>query len=92
MIIVVPAVVARLVKLGARLHMQCGAGEAVALPDEAYRDVAFTANRRQLLRDADVVLAIQPPALAAIGEMRPARSSSRSLTSTTSRLSLSAYS
>jgi NAD(P) transhydrogenase subunit alpha len=66
----VPAVVARLVKLGARLHMQCGAGEAVALPDEAYQDVAFTANRRELLRDADVVLAIGPPTLAAIGEMK----------------------
>jgi NAD(P) transhydrogenase subunit alpha len=53
----VPAVVAKLVKLGARLHMQSGAGGAVALPDEAHRD-------------ADIVLAIQPPALAAIGEMK----------------------
>jgi NAD(P) transhydrogenase subunit alpha len=67
----VPAVVARLVKLGARLHMQSGAGDAVALPDEAYQDVTFTTDRKALLEDADVVLTIQPPALDAIAEMKP---------------------
>lgn len=67
----VPAVVARLVKLGARLHMQCGSGDAVAFPDEAYGEVSFTTNRKALLHDADVVLAIQPPALAAVDDMKP---------------------
>lgn len=67
----VPAVVARLVKSGARLHMQSGAGDAVALPDTAYRDVTFTAHRKALLHDADVVLAIGPPPLAAIDDMQP---------------------
>ena len=42
----VPSVAARLVKLGARLHMQAGAGDAVALPDSAYENVAFTAEHR----------------------------------------------
>jgi len=66
----VPSVVPRLVKLGANLHMQAGAGDAVALPDSAYQDVVFTANRKQLVRSADVVLAVQPPALGVIDEMQ----------------------
>jgi len=66
----VPSVAARLVKLGARLHMQAGAGDAVALPDSAYENVAFTADRNELVRNADVVLAVQPPALAVIDAMQ----------------------
>ena len=66
----VPSVVPRLVKLGAKLHMQAGAGDAVALPDSAYRDVVFTENRKELIRPADVVLAVQPPALGVIDEMQ----------------------
>ena len=46
----VPSVVGRLVKLGARLHMQAGTGDAVALPDSAYQDVVVTANRKELVR------------------------------------------
>ncbi len=37
----VPAVVPKLSKFGAKLHMQAGAGGAVGLPDAAYKDVAF---------------------------------------------------
>lgn len=66
----VPSVVPRLVKLGARLHMQAGAGDAVALPDSAYQDVVFTTNRKELVRSADVVLAVQPPGLGVIDEMQ----------------------
>jgi len=66
----VPSVAARLVKLGARLHMQSGAGDAVALPDAAYADVAFVADRTTLVRLADVVLAVAPPALGVIDEMQ----------------------
>ena len=36
-----PAVAGKLVKLGARLHMQVGAGDASNLPDAAFKDVAF---------------------------------------------------
>jgi NAD(P) transhydrogenase subunit alpha len=66
----VPAVAARMVKLGARLHMQTGAGDAVALPDSAFADVAFIDDRKTLVGDADVVLAVQPPALSVIDEMQ----------------------
>lgn len=70
----VPSVVPKLVKLGARLHMQSGASDAVRLPAAAYVDVAFTDDRKALLADADVVLAVQPPALAVIDAMKPEQS------------------
>jgi NAD(P) transhydrogenase subunit alpha len=66
----VPSLTSRLTSLGAKLHMETGAGEGVALPDSAYTDVAFVASRRELVRDADVVLAIQPPALEIVDNMK----------------------
>jgi len=66
----VPAVAPKLIKLGAKLHLQSGAGDAVDIPDAAYTDVAFIADRKALVGAADVVLCVQPPALEVIGEMR----------------------
>jgi NAD(P) transhydrogenase subunit alpha len=66
----VPGVAAKLVKLGARLRMQSGAGDAVNLADSAFKDVAFTDDRNELVGDADVVLAVQPPALDAVSAMK----------------------
>jgi len=66
----VPSVVAKLVKLGAKLHMQAGAGEGVKLMDSAFKDVAIIADRDELVADADVVLAVQPPALEVIDAMK----------------------
>ena len=66
----VPSVVAKLIKLGGKLHMQSGAGEAVKLADAAFEDVAFIADRNALVADADVVLAVQPPALDVIDAMK----------------------
>ena len=66
----VPSVAPKLIKLGAKLHMQSGAGDAVKLRDDAFKDVAFIADRRALVADADVVLAIQPPALEVINAMK----------------------
>jgi NAD(P) transhydrogenase subunit alpha len=66
----VPAVVQKLVKLGARLHMQPGAGAAIHLDDAAFEDVAFIADRTALVKDADVVLAVQPPALEVVNAMK----------------------
>ena len=56
-----PATVAKLVKAGAKLHMQCGAGEASQFLDGAYKDVAFSNDRHALAAAADVLLAVQPP-------------------------------
>ena len=66
----VPSVVPKLIKLGAKLHMQSGAGDAIKLTDAAFKDVAFIDDRKALVADADVVLAVQPPALDVIDAMK----------------------
>jgi len=66
----VPSVAAKLIKLGAKLHMQSGAGDAIKLSDAAFKDVAFVDDRRALVGEADVVLAVQPPALDVIDAMK----------------------
>jgi NAD(P) transhydrogenase subunit alpha len=66
----VPSVAAKLVKLGAKLHMQSGAGDAIKLTDAAFTDVVFMEDRKELVKDADVVLAVQPPALEVVGAMK----------------------
>ena len=66
----VPSVVAKLIKLGAKLHMQSGAGDAIKLSDAAFKDVVFMDDRKALVSDADVVLAVQPPALDVIDAMK----------------------
>jgi NAD(P) transhydrogenase subunit alpha len=66
----IPSVAPRLIALGAKLHMETGAGDRVDLPDEAFKDVAFVMSRKALVRDADVVLCIQPPALEVVDDMK----------------------
>jgi len=66
-----PSVAPKLIKLGAKLHMQTGAADAIRLSEAAYKDVVFIANRKDLVADADVVLAVQPPALDVIDAMKP---------------------
>ena len=59
----VPSVVPKLIKLGAKLHMQSGAGDAIRLADAAFKDVVFIAgSQAELVADADLVLCVQPPA------------------------------
>ncbi|MFS2160443.1 NAD(P) transhydrogenase subunit alpha [Pseudomonas sp. Pseusp122] len=67
----VPSLCAKLCALGAKLHMQAGAGEASFLPDAAYSDVVFVSGAGQWLHEADVVLAVQAPSLEAVGKMKP---------------------
>jgi NAD(P) transhydrogenase subunit alpha len=66
----VPSVVPKLIKLGAKLHMQQGAGDAIELIDGAFKDVVFMDDRTELVSDADVVLAVQPPALDVVNQMK----------------------
>jgi NAD(P) transhydrogenase subunit alpha len=66
----VPSVALKLIKLGAKLHMQSGAGDAIKLTDRAFKDVAFIDDRHALVSDADVVLAVQPPALDVVSAMK----------------------
>lgn len=69
-IAMVPAVADKLIKLGAQIHIQCGAGNAVKLPDSAFKNVSFVDDALTLVRDADIVLAVQPPALEVVRAMK----------------------
>jgi NAD(P) transhydrogenase subunit alpha len=66
-----PSVIPKLIKLGAKLNMQTGAGAAIKLADSAFKDVAIHYDRALMVADADVVLAVQPPALDVIEAMKP---------------------
>ncbi len=66
----VPSVAPKLIKLGAKLHMEAGAGDAIELPDGAFKDVAIVQDRCKLVADADVVLAVQPPPLEVVSAMK----------------------
>jgi len=66
----VPAVADKLAKLGAQLHLQAGAGTAVKLADQAFRNVELHADPLQMVRDADIVLSVQPPEPAIVQAMK----------------------
>lgn len=66
----VPGVVARLIRLGAQVAIQSGAGDAVKLPDAAFKDVSCVAGTAQLVGDADIVLAVQPPVAETLQAMK----------------------
>jgi NAD(P) transhydrogenase subunit alpha len=50
--------------------MQSGAGTAIHLEDTDFKDVAIVEDRTELLKDADVVLCVQPPALEVVDAMK----------------------
>jgi len=65
-----PSVVAKLTKLGGRVHIQSGAGAAIKLADAAFEGAVFMDDRLALVAAADVVLAVQPPALDVVDAMQ----------------------
>src|SRR6185437_6472643 len=67
----VPTVADKLIRLGARMCMEVGAGDAVKLPDSAYKQTSFVADPRALVADADLVLAVQPPPGEIVSAMKP---------------------
>jgi H+-translocating NAD(P) transhydrogenase subunit alpha len=66
----VPAVADKLAKLGAQIHLQTGAGAAVKLADAVYKNVQLHADPIELVRDADIVLSVQPPDLTVVQAMK----------------------
>jgi len=66
----VPAVAEKLAKLGAQVHLQSGAGLAVKLADAAYKNVQLHPDTIEMVRDADIVLSVQPPDLAVVQAMK----------------------
>ena len=51
-----PSVAPKLIKLGARLHMQTGAADSIGLGEAAFPDVAFIPDRSELVANTDVAL------------------------------------
>ena len=70
----VPSVTARLIKLGAQLHMESGAGVESKFVDRSFEGVVFIEDRHKLVADADVVLAVNPPAEDVVDAMRRSNS------------------
>jgi NAD(P) transhydrogenase subunit alpha len=66
----VPAVADKLTKLGVEVNIQSGAGDAVKLPDGAFKHAKFVSDPRTLVADADVVVSVQPPDLGLVGALR----------------------
>jgi len=66
----VPAVVAKLNKLGGTLKVERGAGEATRIPDAAWQDVMLVGNASELLGGADIVLKLQPPSLDEVRQLK----------------------
>ncbi|HEX3984232.1 MAG TPA: NAD(P) transhydrogenase subunit alpha [Acidisoma sp.] len=66
-----PATVLRLARIGANVTIESGCGTAATFQDTAYQGVAVESDRHSLLRDADVVLAVQPPDVATVQAMKP---------------------
>src|SRR5262245_52071504 len=66
----VPQVADKLVKLGADIHIQTGAGTAVKLADSAFKNAKFTSNANDLVADADIVVAVQPPDVEVVRAMK----------------------
>jgi H+-translocating NAD(P) transhydrogenase subunit alpha len=65
----VPEVVQKLVKLGFRVAVESGAGEAADFPDEAYR-AAGAEIVSQVWDSADLVFKVRSPSLAEVARMR----------------------
>lgn len=68
---VTPSVALRLQKLGADIHFGPACGQSAQFADALYTGCHVEADQEQMLRNADVLLAVQPPPLAAIRALKP---------------------
>lgn len=66
----VPAVAGKLAQLGAEIRIQKGAGAASRIPDTGYDEVTFFDDPREGVRDADIVLTVQPPEIEVVDAMK----------------------
>ncbi len=67
----VPEVVAKLTRGGARVLMERGAGERSNFPDRLYQGVDWAESSAQVLGQADVLLTVQAPTVEQIGLLKP---------------------
>jgi NAD(P) transhydrogenase subunit alpha len=66
----VPEVAAKFAKLGARVVLERGAGDAAKFPDSAYKDVEFVDSAAELYARTDLLLRVQPLTPAEVGMMK----------------------
>jgi H+-translocating NAD(P) transhydrogenase subunit alpha len=67
----VPEVVAKLARAGAKILLERGAGERSNFPDRLYDGVEWADSAPQVLERADVLLTVQPPTVEQIGRLKP---------------------
>jgi proton-translocating NAD(P)+ transhydrogenase subunit alpha len=69
----VPEVVQKLVKGGATVAVEAGAGEGAFYPDAAYQAAGaeIVADHAALLKSADLLTGVQPPSVADLALLRP---------------------
>jgi proton-translocating NAD(P)+ transhydrogenase subunit alpha len=79
----VPEVVEKLIKLGLRVAVQSGAGDAANFADDTYRAAGaeIIADAARLWASADIVFKVRAPSMAEIGLMRDGATSSTILVS-----------
>ena len=67
----VPEIADKLVKEGARVLLERGAGERARFPDTLYKSVSWAGAAGEVLAAADVLLSVQPLGVAQIQQLRP---------------------
>jgi NAD(P) transhydrogenase subunit alpha len=67
---IVPEVADKLVKEGARVLIERGAGERARFPDALYRTVSWAGSAAEVLEASDVLLTVQPLIIAQIAQLR----------------------
>jgi H+-translocating NAD(P) transhydrogenase subunit alpha len=79
----VPDVVARLIKLGFRVAVESGAGEAANFPDDTYRAAGAEVvdDAARLWASADIIFKVRAPSLSEVARMRDGATSSTTLVS-----------
>ena len=64
------SVIAKLVKLGAEVLVETGAGSAAHIPDSAFSGATIVPTANDLYQQADIVLKVQPPSDAEIAQLK----------------------
>jgi NAD(P) transhydrogenase subunit alpha len=67
----VPEVAARFIKLGTVIRLEAGAGMGAQIPDAEFVGCELVADAVAAVKDADVVLTVQPPPLSLIDHLKP---------------------
>jgi NAD(P) transhydrogenase subunit alpha len=68
---VTPEVAGKLLKEGASVLLEHGAGERASFPDTLYKNVTWSASADEVLQGADVLLTVQPLTVEQIARLKP---------------------